>query len=70
MMEELSHAQGHGPSPRPARPPREAVAPTRQQKLQISLSQDERRTLTERARAGGFDSVAAYVRARTIALPA
>jgi len=68
MMEELSHAQGQ--SPRRARPPREAVAPTRQQKLQISLSHDERRTLTERARVGGYDSVAAYVRARTIALPA
>ena len=55
--------------PRQARPPREAAAPTRRQKLQVSLSDDERRALTERARAGGYDSVAAYVRAQTLGQP-
>ncbi len=48
---------------------RETLRRARERKLQISLSEDERRALTERAREGGFDSVAAYVRARTIPAP-
>ncbi len=52
-----------------SRTPREVVAPARGRKLQISLTPEERRALTERARAGGYDSVAAYVRARTIGQP-
>ncbi len=60
---------GLSQAPHQVRTPREAVAPARRQKLQVSLSDDERRALTERARAGGFDSVAAYVRAQTLGHP-
>ena len=49
---------------------RETLRPARERKLQISLTLEERRALTERARAGGYDSVAAYVRAQTIGQPA
>ncbi len=52
--------------PRRGRPPRETIGPLRDQKFQIALSIDERRALREQARAGGYDSVADFIRARTL----
>lgn len=49
---------------RPAR-----LGPSRPTRLQICLSPDERTRLDEQARAGGFESLAAYVRARTVSAP-
>lgn len=60
---------GLSQAPRRVGTPREPVAPIRRQKLQVSLSDEERRVLTERARAGNYDSVAAYVRAQTLGQP-
>ncbi len=40
--------------------------PRRPERLQICLSPEERASLDTQARAGGYDSVAAYVRARTL----
>ncbi len=42
------------------------IGPRRPERLQICLSPEERVSLDQQARAGGFDSVAAYVRARTL----
>ena len=46
---------------RPAR-----LGPRRPARLQICLSDEERVSLDAHACAGGYDSVAAYVRARTL----
>jgi len=45
------------------------IAPLRQTRLQVNVSFEERQALVEHARAGGYDSVAAYVRARTLDQP-
>jgi len=46
------------------------IGPRRPARLQICLSPEERVSLDQQARAGGYDSVAAYVRARTVTAPA
>lgn len=53
-------------TPRRGRPPRATVAPLRDQKFQLALSDAERQRLDAQARAGGYDSVAAFIRARTL----
>jgi len=45
------------------------IGTRRPDRLQIALSADERRLLTERAREAGAESVAAFIRARTIGQP-
>lgn len=42
------------------------LGPPRPVKLQVCLSEAERRALDEQARAHGYVSVAAYIRARTL----
>jgi len=42
------------------------IGPRRPERLQICLSPEERAALDTQARAGGYESVAAYVRARTL----
>jgi len=53
----------------PSRPGEKPLAPRRDIRLQICLSADERARLDAQARAEGFESVAAFVRARTIGQP-
>jgi len=53
----------------PRRPGATPLAPRRDVKLQVCFSSDERARLERQARAAGFESVASYVRARTVALP-
>lgn len=45
------------------------LTPHRPIKLQICLSTEERARLEKQARAAGFESVGAYVRARTVNAP-
>lgn len=45
------------------------LGPTRPVRLQIHVSAEERAQLDRAARAAGFESVAAYVRARTVGRP-
>jgi hypothetical protein len=42
------------------------ITPRRPVKVQICLSVQERVRLSERARAGGFESISSYVRAATL----
>lgn len=42
------------------------LAPRRDKKLQITLSAEERALLDKAARAAGFESAAAFIRARTL----
>jgi hypothetical protein len=42
------------------------ITPHRPVKVQICLTPDERAQLAERARAAGYDTVSAFVRARTL----
>jgi len=51
------------------RPGATPLAPRRDVKLQVCFSSDERARLERQARAAGFESVASYVRARTVASP-
>jgi hypothetical protein len=44
----------------------ERITPHRPVKLQVCLSVEERRQLSEQARAAGYDTVSAFVRARTL----
>ncbi len=53
----------------PARPGTKPLAPRRDIKLQVCLSADERARLDAQARAAGYESVASYVRARTLDQP-
>jgi len=53
----------------PSRPGATPLAPRRDIKLQVCFSSDERARLEKQARAAGFESVASYVRARTVASP-
>ncbi len=54
----------------PNRPGTKPLAPRRDIKLQICLSAAERARLDRQARAAGYETVASYVRARTIGQPA
>lgn len=54
----------------PNRPGTKPLAPRRDIKLQVCFSPDERARLDRQARAGGYETVAAYVRARTLGQPA
>lgn len=42
------------------------LAPKRDKKLQITLSEEERALLDKAARAAGFESAASFIRARTL----
>jgi len=53
----------------PARPGTKPLAPHRPIRLQICLSADERARLDAQARAEGYESAAAFIRARTIPAP-
>ncbi len=53
------------PRPTGTRP----LAPRRDVKLQICMSAQERALLEKLARAAGYETVAAYVRARTVSAP-
>jgi hypothetical protein len=53
----------------PRRPGTRPLAPRRDIKLQICVSAQERAQLERQARASGYESVAAYVRARTVSAP-
>jgi len=53
----------------PGRPGARPLAPRRDIKLQVCLSAEERAQLDVQARAAGFETVAAYVRARTLGAP-
>ncbi len=53
----------------PSRPGTKPLAPRRPVKLQICLSADERVRLDAQARAAGFETVAAFIRARTVGAP-
>jgi len=50
----------------PARPGTKPLTPRRTIKLQVCLSADERARLDERARSAGFETIASYVRSRTV----
>lgn len=54
----------------PGRPGTRPLAPHRPIKLQICLSPEERAQLDAQARAAGYETVAAFVRARTLGPPA
>ncbi len=53
----------------PRRPGTRPLAPRRDIKLQICVSAQERARLETLARAAGYETVAAYVRARTVSAP-
>ncbi len=53
----------------PSRPGTKPLTPHRPIKLQICLSADERTRLDAQARAAGYETVASYVRARTVGAP-
>lgn len=53
----------------PGRAGMRALAPHWPLKLQVCLSSEERVRLDEAARAAGFETVAAFVRARTLGRP-
>jgi len=53
------------PARRPGRPPNR-LAPPRRERLQVAFSADERARLDEQARAGGYESIASFIRARTL----
>ncbi len=64
--------EGHRPEGRtgePRRPGTKPLAPRRDIKVQVCFSADERARLEREARAAGYETVAAYVRARTVAAP-
>ncbi len=44
----------------------ERIGPRRPERLQIALSVEERRRLAENAQQAGYESVAAFIRARTL----
>jgi hypothetical protein len=45
------------------------ITPRRPFKVQVCLSEDERVRLSEQARAAGFETLSAFVRARTLGGP-
>jgi hypothetical protein len=45
------------------------LSPRRDIKVQVCYSAEERARLEKLARAAGFDTIAAYVRARTVSAP-
>jgi len=51
----------------PSRPGTKPLTPRRDIKLQVCFSAQERARLDAQARAAGFETVASYVRARTLA---
>ncbi len=53
----------------PSRPGTKPLAPHRPVKLQVCFSAEERARLESQARAAGYESVASYVRARTLGQP-
>jgi len=53
------------PARRPGRPPNR-LAPPRRERLQVAFSADERTRLDEQARADGYETIAAFIRARTL----
>ncbi len=53
----------------PRKPGTKPLAPRRDIKLQVCLSAEERARLERQARAAGFESVAAFIRARTVSAP-
>ena len=53
----------------PGRPGYRPLQPERKALLQVRLSDPEKARLTELARQQGFETIAAYVRARTLGQP-
>ncbi len=53
----------------PSRPGTKPLTPHRPIKLQICLSAEERARLDAQARAAGYESAAAFIRARTVGAP-
>lgn len=66
----MANDEGESVGWTPSRPGTKPLTPHRPVKLQVCFSPDERARLDERARAAGYESAAAFIRARTLAQPA